>query len=175
MRHLVICGACVSPSPSVTLFEQLRKTSRRTRTDIPHMFSNFCDSVSSNCLHPLSCLAHICHPVPPPPPSPPLPSLCLPSSDLADNLAMDDFTFQEQLLTPRLATAGAGGAPFSAAPQRSSYLVPAVPLMLALLLLLSQWPSTLTLSFRNRFGHIFQAEMLKFSLVLVLKITGQTC
>uniref|UniRef100_A0A3B4YL97 Glypican-3 n=1 Tax=Seriola lalandi dorsalis TaxID=1841481 RepID=A0A3B4YL97_SERLL len=28
---------------------------------------------------------------------------------LADNLAMDDFTFQEQLLTPRLATAGIGG------------------------------------------------------------------
>uniref|UniRef100_A0A3P8SJH5 Glypican-3 n=1 Tax=Amphiprion percula TaxID=161767 RepID=A0A3P8SJH5_AMPPE len=28
---------------------------------------------------------------------------------LSDNLAMDDFTFQEQLLTPRLATAGVGG------------------------------------------------------------------
>lgn len=57
-------------------------------------------------------------------------SLCLPS-DLADNL--DDFTFQEQLLTPRLATAGMGGAPSPAAPLPRSGLVPVLPATLALL------------------------------------------
>ncbi|XP_030252749.1 glypican-3 isoform X1 [Sparus aurata] len=56
-------------------------------------------------------------------------------SDLADNLAMDDFTFQEQLLTPRLATAGVGGVSSPAAPLWSSSLVPTLPTMLALLLL----------------------------------------
>ncbi|KAM8732468.1 glypican-3 [Acanthopagrus schlegelii] len=56
-------------------------------------------------------------------------------SDLADNLAMDDFTFQEQLLTPRLAPAGVGGVSSPAAPLWSSSLVPALPTMLALLLL----------------------------------------
>ncbi|XP_071395577.1 glypican-3 [Centroberyx affinis] len=56
-------------------------------------------------------------------------------ADLADNLAMDDFTFQEQLLTPRLATAGVGGVSSSAAPLWSGYLVPALPLTLPLLLL----------------------------------------
>ncbi|XP_068570399.1 glypican-3 [Cebidichthys violaceus] len=56
-------------------------------------------------------------------------------ADLADNLAMDDFTFQEQLLTPRLATAGAGGASSPAAPLWRSRLVPTLPVVLALLLL----------------------------------------
>uniref|UniRef100_A0A671X0W9 Glypican-3 n=1 Tax=Sparus aurata TaxID=8175 RepID=A0A671X0W9_SPAAU len=51
-------------------------------------------------------------------------------SDLADNLAMDDFTFQEQLLTPRLATAGVGGVSSPAAPLWSSSLVPTLPTML---------------------------------------------
>ncbi|XP_031714005.1 glypican-3 isoform X2 [Anarrhichthys ocellatus] len=56
-------------------------------------------------------------------------------ADLADNLAMDDFIFQEQLLTPRLATAGAGGASSPAAPLWRSRLVPMLPVALALLLL----------------------------------------
>ncbi|KAM6952404.1 glypican-3 [Lycodopsis pacificus] len=56
-------------------------------------------------------------------------------ADLADNLAMDDFIFQEQLLTPRLATAGAGGASSPAAPLWRSRLVPTLPVALALLLL----------------------------------------
>ncbi|KAK9517718.1 hypothetical protein VZT92_023064 [Zoarces viviparus] len=57
------------------------------------------------------------------------------AADLADNLAMDDFIFQEQLLTPRLATAGAGGASSPAAPLWRSRLVPTLPVALALLLL----------------------------------------
>ncbi|XP_068439068.1 glypican-3 isoform X2 [Clinocottus analis] len=63
-------------------------------------------------------------------------------AELADNLAMDDFNFQEQLLTPRLATAGvggggggSGGASSPAAPPWRSRLVPALPMTLALLLL----------------------------------------
>ncbi|XP_039976153.1 glypican-3 [Xiphias gladius] len=56
-------------------------------------------------------------------------------ADLADNLAMDDFTFQEQLLTPRLATTGVGGVSSPAAPLWRSYLVPTLPVTLALLLL----------------------------------------
>ncbi|XP_042275832.1 glypican-3 isoform X1 [Thunnus albacares] len=56
-------------------------------------------------------------------------------ADLADNLAMDDFTFQEQLLTPRLATAGVGGVSSPAVPLLRSYLVPTLPVTLALLLL----------------------------------------
>lgn len=141
MRHLVICGACVSRSPNVTLFLQLCKTLCKTRTDIPHMFFSFSDSVGSNCLHPFSCLSHIFHSLPPfaiSHPSLPSPSVSL--SDLADNLAMDDFTFQEQLLTPRLATAGVGGVSSPAAPLWRSYLVPALPVTLALLLLCHQWP-----------------------------------
>ncbi|XP_029297860.1 glypican-3 isoform X1 [Cottoperca gobio] len=55
-------------------------------------------------------------------------------ADLADNLAMDDFTFQEQLLTPRLATAGVGGVSSPAAPLWRSSLVPTFPVTLALLL-----------------------------------------
>ncbi|KAM4621426.1 glypican-3 [Polymixia lowei] len=55
-------------------------------------------------------------------------------ADLADNLAMDDFTFHEQLLTPRLATAGIGGVSSSGAPLWRGYLVPALPLTLPLLL-----------------------------------------
>ncbi|KAM3867036.1 glypican-3 [Diretmus argenteus] len=51
-------------------------------------------------------------------------------ADLADNLAMDDFTFQEQLLTPRLATAGVGGVSSSASPLWRSNLVPALRLTL---------------------------------------------
>lgn len=71
---------------------------------------------------------------------PSIPSVCVPLSDLADNLAMDDFTFQEQLLTPRLATAGVGGVSSPAAPLWSSSLVPTLPTMLALLLLCRHWP-----------------------------------
>ncbi|XP_074504033.1 glypican-3 [Sebastes fasciatus] len=56
-------------------------------------------------------------------------------ADLADNLAMDDFTFQEQLLTPRLAEAGVGGVSSPAAPLWTCYLVPTLPVTLALLLL----------------------------------------
>lgn len=56
-------------------------------------------------------------------------------ADLADNLAMDDFTFQEQLLTPRLATAGVGGVSSPAAPLWRSYLVPTLPVTLAFILL----------------------------------------
>uniref|UniRef100_A0A8C5I0M4 Glypican-3 n=1 Tax=Gouania willdenowi TaxID=441366 RepID=A0A8C5I0M4_GOUWI len=37
-------------------------------------------------------------------------------ADLSDNFVMDDFTFQEQLLTPRLATPGIGDASSPAAP-----------------------------------------------------------
>lgn len=131
---LYVCGAWVSRSTNVTLFLQLRKTSCKGRTDIPHMFFSFCDSVCSNYLHPFSCFSHIFHSLPP------LTisylsvsslSLSVPLSDLADNLAMDDSTFQEQLLTPRLATAGVGGVSSPAAPLWSSYL----PVMLALLLL----------------------------------------
>ncbi|XP_034545991.1 glypican-3 [Notolabrus celidotus] len=55
-------------------------------------------------------------------------------ADLADNLAMDDFTFQEQLLTPRLATAGVGGVSSPAAPLWRSYLFLILPLTLSLLL-----------------------------------------
>ncbi|XP_053285009.1 glypican-3 [Pleuronectes platessa] len=56
-------------------------------------------------------------------------------ADLADNLAMEDFTFQEQLLTPRLATAGVGGVSSPTAPLRRSYLVLTLHVTLALLLL----------------------------------------
>lgn len=135
MRHLVICGAWISHSPYVTLFLQLCKTSCKRRTDIPHVFFRFCDSVCSNCLHPSSCFSHIFHSLPPLAIS--RLSLLSPSvslSDLADNLAMDDFTFQEQLLTPRLATAGVGGVSSPAAPLWRSYLVPTLPVVLALLL-----------------------------------------
>ncbi|XP_007554888.1 PREDICTED: glypican-3 [Poecilia mexicana] len=52
-------------------------------------------------------------------------------ADLDSNL--DDFTFQEQLLTPRLATTGMGGAPSPAAPLPRSSLVPVLPATLALL------------------------------------------
>ncbi|KAM6953604.1 glypican-3 [Aplochiton taeniatus] len=58
-------------------------------------------------------------------------------ADLADNLAMDDFTFHEQLLTPRLATDGARGPSSSAVPLgRWSYQVQALPMALPLTLLL---------------------------------------
>ena len=54
----------ISPSPNVTLFEQLWETSCRRGTDIPHVFFSFCDRVSSNCLHPLllflSCFPFFC-------------------------------------------------------------------------------------------------------------------
>ncbi|KAI9515769.1 hypothetical protein NQZ68_022123 [Dissostichus eleginoides] len=55
--------------------------------------------------------------------------------DLADNLAMEDFTFQEQLLTPGLASAGVGGASSPAAPLWRGSLIPAFPVTLLLLLL----------------------------------------
>ncbi|XP_061757668.1 glypican-3 isoform X2 [Nerophis ophidion] len=44
-------------------------------------------------------------------------------ADLADNLAMDDFTFQEQLLTPPLSPAGSGGISSLGAAARSFNLV----------------------------------------------------
>ncbi|KAL0973908.1 hypothetical protein UPYG_G00212810 [Umbra pygmaea] len=50
-------------------------------------------------------------------------------ADLADNLAMDDFTFHEQLLTPGLATDGARGVSSSVA-----LLSMALPMTLCLLL-----------------------------------------
>ncbi|KAM8909700.1 glypican-3 isoform 1-T1 [Spinachia spinachia] len=56
-------------------------------------------------------------------------------ADLADNLAMDDFTFQEQLLTPHLATGGAGAAASPAAELWRSRLVPTLAVAVALLLL----------------------------------------
>ncbi|XP_033976996.1 glypican-3 [Trematomus bernacchii] len=56
-------------------------------------------------------------------------------ADLADNLAMEDFTFQEQLLTPGLASAGVGGASSPAAPLWRGSLIPAFPVALLLLLL----------------------------------------
>ncbi|KAM9377228.1 glypican-3 [Pholidichthys leucotaenia] len=57
-------------------------------------------------------------------------------ADLSDNLAMDDFTFQEQLLTPRLATGGVGGASSPGAPLwNSGLVVPTLPVMFTLLLL----------------------------------------
>ncbi|XP_056899278.1 glypican-3 [Takifugu flavidus] len=55
-------------------------------------------------------------------------------ADLADNLVMDDFTFQEQLLTPHLATAGIGGASSPATQLWRSYLVPTLPVMVSILL-----------------------------------------
>lgn len=125
-----------SRSPNVTLFLQLCKTSCGTRTDIPHVFFSFCDSACSNCLHPFP-LPLIFFIVLLPPLSSPL-SVSL--SDLADNLAMDDFTFQEQLLTPRLATAGVGGVSSPAPPLWRCYLVPTLPMTLALLLLCRHWP-----------------------------------
>ncbi|XP_019739981.1 glypican-3 [Hippocampus comes] len=56
-------------------------------------------------------------------------------ADLADNLAMDDFTFQEQLLTPRLATAGVGHIPSPGTALESVYLVLMVSVGLCFLLL----------------------------------------
>lgn len=61
-------------------------------------------------------------------------------SDLADNLVMDDFTLQEQLLTPRLATAGIGGASSPATQLWRSYLVPTLPVMVSILLFCRHWP-----------------------------------
>ncbi|KAM9850124.1 glypican-3 [Aulostomus maculatus] len=54
---------------------------------------------------------------------------------LADNLAIDDFTFQEELLTPQLSTIGVGGVSSPAAPLWTSYLVMTLPVMLISLLL----------------------------------------
>ncbi|XP_029963277.1 glypican-3 [Salarias fasciatus] len=56
-------------------------------------------------------------------------------ADLSDNLAVDDFTFQEQLLTPRLATGGVGGASSPAAPLRRSGPVLMGPAALTVVLL----------------------------------------
>nr|XP_015805900.2 glypican-3 isoform X1 [Nothobranchius furzeri] len=53
-------------------------------------------------------------------------------ADLSDNLAMEDFTFQEQLLTPRLATAGVGGVASPAAPLWTGCLAPVLPTTFAL-------------------------------------------
>uniref|UniRef100_A0A3B3C9H6 Glypican-3 n=1 Tax=Oryzias melastigma TaxID=30732 RepID=A0A3B3C9H6_ORYME len=55
-------------------------------------------------------------------------------ADLSDNLAMDDFAFQEQLLTPRLATGGVGGVSSPAASLKRSCLVSVHSVMVALLL-----------------------------------------
>lgn len=68
----------------------------------------------------------------------PLPFL----SDLADNLVMDDFTFQEQLLTPRLATAGIGSASSPAAQLRRSYLVPTLSAVASVLCFIHHWPES---------------------------------
>lgn len=132
MRHLVIWGAPVSPD--VSLFLQLRKTSRISKADM--CFCVFL-CVCSELPHPLLpsyfsffYLASL---------SPPSPALSVSLLDLADNLAMDDFTFQEQLLTPRLATAGMGGVHSPAAPLQRTSLVPAMPATLALLLLWHHW------------------------------------
>ncbi|KAM9835617.1 glypican-3 [Syngnathus typhle] len=56
-------------------------------------------------------------------------------ADLADNLAMDDFTFQEQLLTPRLATAGVGDVSSPGTALQSVYLVLMVVVSLCFFLL----------------------------------------
>ncbi|XP_070993865.1 glypican-3 [Oncorhynchus clarkii lewisi] len=57
-------------------------------------------------------------------------------ADLADNLAMDDFTFHDHLLTPQLTSDRAGGPSSSAAVLVLSHLDGALPLTLFLLLLL---------------------------------------
>uniref|UniRef100_A0A8C7YXM2 Glypican-3 n=1 Tax=Oryzias sinensis TaxID=183150 RepID=A0A8C7YXM2_9TELE len=54
---------------------------------------------------------------------------------LSDNLAMDDFAFQEQLLTPRLATGGVGGVSSPAASLQRSCLVSVHFVTVALLLI----------------------------------------
>ncbi|XP_078810504.1 glypican-3 [Oryzias latipes] len=56
-------------------------------------------------------------------------------ADLSDNLAMDDFAFQEQLLTPRLATGGVGGVSSPAASLQRSCLVSVHFVTVALLLI----------------------------------------
>ncbi|XP_061901425.1 glypican-3 isoform X1 [Entelurus aequoreus] len=56
-------------------------------------------------------------------------------ADLADNLAMDDFTFQEQLLTPPLSPAGKGGISSLGAAARSFNLVLTSSMTLSFLLL----------------------------------------
>lgn len=60
--------------------------------------------------------------------------LFLSLSDLADNLAMDDLTFHELLLTPRLATDTHGGA--SAPGAADSLYVPAHAFVLFVIFLL---------------------------------------
>lgn len=139
MQHLVIWAAWVSPN--VTLFLQLCQTSCRKMTDM--CFSAFVAAFISNCLFFFLLRSYFSffH----------LPSLSSvhllrlwlrlsPSLDLSDNLAMDDFTFQEQLLTPRLATAGMGGVSSLAAPLWRSYLVPILSLMLSLFPVYPHWP-----------------------------------
>lgn len=63
-------------------------------------------------------------------------------SDLADNLVMDDFTFQEQLLTPRLATAGIGSASSAAAQLPGGYLLPTLSSVASTLLFCRHWPES---------------------------------
>lgn len=131
------------------LFLQLCKTSCRTRTDIPHMF--FC---LSDCF---VLTVSVLFPLPLPYLSlfylPSISPLSVSLSDLADNLAMDDFIFQEQLLTPRLATAGVGGVLSPAPPLWKSDLIPTFPVMLTLLLLCGHWPVNFA-----RSPHIFPIQ-----------------
>lgn len=77
-------------------------------------------------------------------------------SDLADNLVMDDFTFQEQLLTPRLATAGIGSASSPAAQLRRSYLVPTLSAMASVLLFCRHWPES------PRYHHSCRSQTIKW-------------
>lgn len=110
---MFICTArSVSRDICGALLLQLRKSFSSMRTDLPHVCC-FCDCILA----------------------PPVTYFSLSLlSDLADNLVMDDFTFQEQLLTPRLATAGIGGASSPATQLWRSYLVPTLPVIVSILL-----------------------------------------
>lgn len=112
-----VCGA---------LLLQLWKSFSSVRTDLPHVCC-FCDCI-------LAAPVHFSL-------TPPVTYFSLSLlSDLADNLVMDDFTFQEQLLTPRLATAGIGGTSSPAAQLWRSFLVPTLPVMVSILLFCRHWP-----------------------------------
>lgn len=136
MLHLVICAAWISASVNVTLFEQLWKTSSRESSHAAHMLFSFCHYLSSNCLHLPSGSSPVHHSPPLRTSLPSSPLLTSPPSvscsDLADNLPVDDFTFQEQLLTPGLSTAGVGGVSSPAAPLWRSSRVLSLTLLLLL-------------------------------------------
>lgn len=114
-------------------FYSCERTSCGT-ADILHMFPHFCfvfcSPVCSNTFHPS---LYPCAPLS----LPRLRSLLSVSiPDLADNLPMDDFNFQEQLLTPRLATAGVGGASSAAPAVQGGWMLPTTTMLMLLLLLL---------------------------------------